>query len=222
MKNVKDCRALIVRSVFAALLIFAGNQANATVLSTDGGVNLIVPPLVEPISIMPPTSYSWSSSSSLSSSQDVNLTKSSSKLSIGSLVYEEVAFVDGVKTNVESFSGLDKGTYSLTLTDFEFPEALSSLGASITSATDMVGSMLLGEQGSRETLIFEIHQPDTYYLSVFGIAGSTYNLGMYGVELSQVSVSAVPLPAAAYLFFSGLMGLVFVGRREGLRFPRVR
>jgi len=220
MKNVKDCRALIVRSMFAVLFALAATPASAIVLSTGGGGNLIAPPPVKRISIMPPTSYSWSSSSSLSSSQDVNLTKSSSKLSIGSLVYEEVAFVDGVKTSVESFSDLDKGTYSLTLTNFEFPEALSSLGASITSATDMVGSLLLDEQNSSETLIFEIVQPDTYYLSVFGIAGSTYNLGMYGVELSQIGVSAVPLPAAAYLFFSGLVGLVFVGRREGLRFPR--
>jgi len=222
MNNVKDDRTLIVRSMFAALLISAGSQADAVVLSTGGGINLFAPPLVKHISIMPPTSYSRSSSSSLSWSQNVNLTKSSSKLSIGSLVYEEVAFVDGVKTSAESFSGLDKGRYSLTLTDFEFPEALSSLGASITSATDMVGSFLLGDESNSETLIFEIDQPDTYYLSVFGISGSTYNLGMYGVELSQIGVSAVPLPAAAYLFFSGLVGLVFIGRGEGFRFPRAR
>lgn len=110
--------------------------------------------------------------------------------------------------------------YSLTLADFEFPEALSSLVASITSAMTMVGSLLLGEQSSSEAQIFEIEQSDTYYLSVFGIAGSTYSLGMYGVELSQIGVSAVPFPAAAYLFFSRLVGLVFVGKGEGLRFPR--
>jgi hypothetical protein len=208
--------------MFVVLFVFAANPASAIVVSTGGGANLVMPPLAKPVLTTPPTSYSWSSSSSLSSSPEVKLATDSAELSIGSLVYEEVAFVDGVKTSVQSFSDLDKGVYSLTLTDFEFPEALSSLGVSVTSATDLVGSLLLGEQSNSETLLFEIDQPDTYYLSVFGIAGSTYNLGMYGLELSQIGVSAVPLPTAAYLFFSGLMGLVFVGRGEGLRFPHAR
>lgn len=213
MRNIKGCRVLTIRSMFVVLFVFAANPASAIVVSTGGGANLVMPPPAKLVSITQPLS---------SSSTSVSLAANPSELSIGSVVYEEVSFVDGVKTSVQSFSDLDKGMYSLTLTDFEFPEALSSLGVSVTSATDLVGSLLLGEQSNSETLLFEIDQPDTYYLSVFGIAGSTYNLGMYGLELSQIGVSAVPLPTAAYLFFSGLMGLVFVGRGEGLRFPHAR
>jgi len=131
---------------------------------------------------------------------------------IGSVVYEELAFVNGMETSIQSFSELDTGLYSLTLTDFEFPEALSFLGANFSNSTEVVGSLLLGGQSNSESLIFEIDQPDTYYLSVVGIAGRAYNLGMYGVELA-----AVPLPPAAYLFFSGLVGVVLVGRRERAR-----
>jgi len=133
----------------------------------------------------------------------------SAELPIGStIIYEELSFVDGTETSIQSFSDLDEGLYKLRLTDFEFPEAFGFLGATFSSSTDVVGSLLLGEHNSSASLVFEIDQPDTYYLAVAGIAGSAYNLGMYGVELA-----AVPLPPAAYLFFSGLMGVVLVGRR---------
>lgn len=81
---------------------------------------------------------------------------------IGSVVYEELAFVEGTETNIQSFSELDTGLYSLTLTDFEFPEALSFLGANFSNSTDVVGSLLLGEHSRSESLIFEIDQADTY------------------------------------------------------------
>jgi hypothetical protein len=207
MNNIKGFTATVFRSMCVVFCVVVATHANAVVLTSGKGASV----------------GAHSSALSVGQSSEVYLAGSKNSISTsGTLVYEEVAFVDGVKTSIHSFSNLDMGTYSLTLTDFEFPDALNALGASFTTATAMVGSVLLGEESSSETLTFEIDQPDTYYLSVFGIAGSTYNLGMYGLELSQIGVSAVPLPTAAYLFFSGLMGLIFVRRGEGIRFPHAR
>jgi len=132
------------------------------------------------------------------------------------VIYENVVFVQGADTSVTTLAGMDSGSYTLSLTDFEFPEALDYLGVSITTATDLVGQLLLGNDEVSNTMSFLIDSPDTYYLSVFGMAGSAYNVGMYGIELSKVGVSAVPLPPAAFLFFTGLIGLIFVGRGKAI------
>ena len=57
---------------------------------------------------------------------------------------------------------------------------------------------------------FIVQDADTYRLS-FGAAGQEETLGGF---IDSVSIHAVPLPAAAWLFGSALLGLVGLGRRK--------
>jgi hypothetical protein len=53
----------------------------------------------------------------------------------------------------------------------------------------------------------------TYYVTMYGREAST--VGAYNVDyLININVSAVPLPAALWLFGSGLLGLVGIARRN--------
>ncbi len=121
------------------------------------------------------------------------------------VVYEKVELFQAETFFTETFEIFDEGSYTATLTDFEFPAAMLGTGMSVTTATEMLGS--LSAPGS---FTFDAIAGD-YYVSFFGIAdGSTLSqLGQYGIEISQV-----PLPAAAWLFVSGMLGLVGIARRK--------
>ena len=122
----------------------------------------------------------------------------------GQVVYESVEFVDGYDYSVVRLDDLSLGTYQLTLTDFAFPEALSQLGVSLSTATESIGNILLTGSGIlQESITFDITDHDSYYLSVFGRGSSATALGLYGVELKNI-VSHVPLPASIVFLLSGL------------------
>jgi hypothetical protein len=89
------------------------------------------------------------------------------------------------------------------LTDFEFPEPMAQSGMAVTTATELLGS--LNAPGS---FTFDA-TPGDYFVSFFGEAGASTSYGMYGIEISQV-----PLPAAVWLFGSGLIGLIGISRRK--------
>ena len=130
----------------------------------------------------------------------------------GEVIYESVEFVNGVEDSIVNLNGLAEGTYQLTLTDFVFPAALESLAATVVSATDVVDMLFFSEGATEQQLIFEINEVDSYYLAIYGAASGAYNLGLYGVELRNVSLSAVPLPLPALLLLVGLGVLVSVKR----------
>ncbi len=50
------------------------------------------------------------------------------------------------------------------------------------------------------------------YINTNGLGGSSDNVGLDNIQFSQVS--AVPVPAAAWLFGSGLLGLIGMARRR--------
>ncbi|MCG8315400.1 MAG: hypothetical protein MI976_19495 [Pseudomonadales bacterium] len=130
----------------------------------------------------------------------------------GEVIYESVEFVNGVEDSIVNLNGLAEGTYQLTLTDFVFPAALESLAATVVSATDVVDMLFFSEGATEQQLIFEINEVDSYYLAIYGAASGAYNLGLYGVELRNVSLSAVPLPLPALLLLVGLGVLVSIKR----------
>ena len=122
----------------------------------------------------------------------------------GEVVFEEVSIFNMSKYFTKSFQIESEGTYQAVLTDFRFPRPMEISGINITSATESLG-MLTGPG----YFTFDA-EPGNYYLSFFGEAG---RLGQYGIEISMAS-SAVPVPAAVWLFSSGLLGLVGVVRRK--------
>jgi len=119
------------------------------------------------------------------------------------VVYEEVELFDTQTVLNDTFTVIDAGTYIAILTDFEFPEPMDQSGMAVTTATELLGS--LNAPGS---FTFDA-TPGEYFVSFFGEAGASTSYGMYGIEISQV-----PVPAAVWLFGSGLIGFVGVARRR--------
>jgi hypothetical protein len=126
-----------------------------------------------------------------------------------SVVYEDVELFQGETFFTDSFVISDPGTYLATLTDFEFPAPMTDTGMSLTTATDLLGSLM-----APGTFTFDA-TPGDYYVSFFGFADSSTStrLGQYGIEIS-LQTSPVPVPAAIWLFASGLIGLIGISRRK--------
>ncbi len=142
------------------------------------------------------------------------------------VVYEDVGFIgDGyvatannlqintaanaVQTYIGTFIIENTARFQLILSDLAFPQSLSSLGVTLTSATQKMGQLF--QPGSFE---FDA-SPGTYYLALFGVAsatGSVPGLGLYGIQVQQLAISAVPLPTPLVLLVSALMALLGIGR----------
>lgn len=127
------------------------------------------------------------------------------------VIFEQVNFLTGAGYFTDKFTIDTAGAYRVTLTDFEFPNPLAEAGLNITSANESFGSLF-----GPGSFTFDA-DPGSYYLNFFGKAP---DLGQYGIEIAQFGIvisqpanlSAVPIPAAAWLFGSGLIGLAGVGR----------
>ena len=142
-------------------------------------------------------------------------------------VYDKVELFQTETFFTDSFDISEAGVYKATLTDFNFPAPMSNTGMNVTTTTDSLGSLM-----APGSFMFNA-TPGTYFVSFFGTAGTAdiftpaqhegcfsrkshhrcsppkTQLGMYGID-----ISAVPVPAAAWLFGSGLIGLTVVARRK--------
>jgi hypothetical protein len=120
------------------------------------------------------------------------------------VVYDKVELFQTETFFTDTFEIFEAGIYKATLTDFEFPVPMIATGMSVTTATDSLGSLLAPGSFNFDAT------PGDYFVSFFGFADlSAPQLGQYGIEISQV-----PVPAAVWLFGSGLIGLVGVARRR--------
>jgi hypothetical protein len=125
------------------------------------------------------------------------------------VVYDKVELFETQREFTETFEILEAGSYLATLTDFEFPMSMIETGMDVTTATSTLG-MLMGP-GS---FIFNA-MPGNYYVSFYGFADvfsdklPDTQLGQYGIEISQI-----PVPPAAWLFCSGLLGMIAISRRK--------
>jgi hypothetical protein len=125
------------------------------------------------------------------------------------VAYNKVELFETQKIFTEIFEISEAGSYRARLTDFEFPVPMLETGMSVTTATDLLGSLL-----APGTFIFDA-TPGNYLVNFFGFADEfsdklpSKKLGQYGIEISQI-----PVPAAVWLFCSGLLGLLLISRRE--------
>ena len=122
-------------------------------------------------------------------------------------VYEKVELFQTETFFTDEFYVLSTETltFRATLTDFEFPAPMIDTGMSVTTATD-----LLGKLDAPGSFTFDFVPGESYFVSFYGFADvSVPQLGQYGIEISQV-----PVPAAAWLFCSGLIGLIGITRRK--------
>jgi hypothetical protein len=107
------------------------------------------------------------------------------------------------------FEITEAGSYLATLTDFGFPVPMVATGMDVTTSTD-----LLGKLTAPGSFIFDA-TPGNYFVSFFGFADvfsdklPDTRLGQYGIEITQI-----PVPPAAWLFGSGLLGMIAISRRK--------
>ena len=120
------------------------------------------------------------------------------------VVYDKVELFQTETFFTDMFEISEAGSYKATLTDFEFPIPMLATGMSVTTATDLLGSLLAPGSFNFDAT------PGKYFVSFFGFSDtSAPQLGNYGIEISQI-----PIPAAVWLFGSGLLGLCLISRRN--------
>jgi len=119
------------------------------------------------------------------------------------VVYEDARIVTDNTIFTTPFEVTGAGTYKAELVDFEFPAAFDILAVMITQDLNILGFRF--DTGS---FTFNVSTPGTLMASLAAIPGDD-GPGAYALQ-----IKAVPIPASAILFFSGLMGLIAVGRRD--------
>jgi hypothetical protein len=118
-------------------------------------------------------------------------------------VYDKVELFQTQTLFTDPFEIFDAGSYMATLADFGFPASMTNTGMNVTTTTDSLGSLL-----APGSFTFNA-TPGNYFVSFFGFADAPLQLGQYGIEISQI-----PIPAAVWLFGSGLLGLSIISRRD--------
>ena len=149
----------------------------------------------------------------------------------------ETAAVDLVISGLGNFASPSLGAFDVDVT---FDDSILSfnsetfgtlLGSSIQGVdTSTSGVVRLGEVSLESVPALDLLQPDSFLLATLmfdGIALGTSQLGFGTVVLSDAfggsipnptlvpaNLTVVPVPAAVWLFGSGLLGLVGIARRK--------
>ena len=119
------------------------------------------------------------------------------------VVYDKVELFQTGVFFTDPFEITEAGSYKASLTDFEFPMPMVATGMSVTTATDLLGSLLAPGSFNFDAT------PGKYFVSFYGFADmSAPQLGQYGIDISQV-----PVPASVWLLGSGLLGFIGISRR---------
>ena len=120
------------------------------------------------------------------------------------VVFEDYQSISGNTVLNKDFKVDQAGTYEAFLTDLRYPVAFETLFLGIL---DDVSFTPLGFRYGEGSLTFNVSTPGQFVAQFAGRPGAG-GMGTYALQ-----IKAIPIPPAAMLLFSGLMGLVLVGRR---------
>lgn len=114
--------------------------------------------------------------------------------------------VSGSSAATFSFDAPTNGTVTAMISSTPWPDPLSSLSFSASTATDTLASWSTTDgMSAPQAEKFQVGA-GTYFAHVMATAGGSLNLGLYSLLLT-FTPSAVPLPAAAGMLLIGLLVL---------------
>ena len=120
------------------------------------------------------------------------------------VVLEDFQVVSENTVLTTPFEVIQAGIYEVELVDFEFPTPFDILALGITQDFTPLGIGF-----GTGSFTFNVTTPGTLMAHLAAIPGAG-GIGTYAFQ-----IKAIPIPPAALLLFSGLIGLVLVGRRDG-------
>lgn len=125
------------------------------------------------------------------------------------VLYDGAGFLTGQQSFVQSFNITGPGTLTVSLTNVDWPQQLSSLNMVLSST----GGSLLGPEMGAGTDSFHVDS-GLVYAQWFGTAQGPLDTGLYSLNVQFLpTATPVPLPASIALFLSGL-GLLVWQRRD--------
>jgi len=124
-------------------------------------------------------------------------------------VYDNTTYVEWKTYFTDSFTIKQAGTYHVYLDDLDEAAPLVDFGADVTAGKGYYFGFKRGE-GS---FSFEA-KPGEYDINIWAKADYETRMGEFNVRIAKWDMAPVPVPAAAWLFSSGLLGLIGLSRRK--------
>lgn len=124
------------------------------------------------------------------------------------VLYQHNTFFQDVDAQTVDLTAPGAGSIDVSLTDIGWPTVLQSLSFTVSSDP----TTLLAPRSSLVPDVFDVTGPEALYAHISAVAGSLGipglpNLGAFSLEITY-SPATVPLPAAGWLLFSGLLMMV--------------
>ena len=122
--------------------------------------------------------------------------------------FSKTAFAVGTEILNEGFTVPVAGTYTATILDFVTPGAFDTLLFALTTASPITFIDFVDGAGSMGMFTF-LGEPGVDYVANIAAITGEAGIGLFGAEVSLMT----PIPQAAVLLGSGLLGLLILGFR---------
>lgn len=124
------------------------------------------------------------------------------------LMVSDTSLVSGSQSSVYSISAPGPGTVTVELSNLAWPDPLSSLSFTATTATKVIS------QWSDPGVLSESFDVTggSYFAHISATAQGPLDLGLYSLSLKFIPAGApVPLPPAGWLLAAGILALMLTG-----------
>jgi hypothetical protein len=131
------------------------------------------------------------------------------------ILVAQTSLISGTVSTVDSFNVTAPGTVTVELSNIPWPQALSSLSFTATSASQVLSSWMMptsSTPGGGETVQSFQVTPGTYFAHITGSAAGSLDLGLYSVTMSFAPAGTVPLPDSGWLLAGALLALLALAR----------